>query len=240
MKDFLASLTDLVFPPRCSGCAVVIEGPVDLNFCPTCRSLVRRVLSPLCLCCGIPFPDGAGGDHLCGECAVKKPPFEFARAWAYYETTFLKAIHQFKYQGRVFWGKMLGRAMAEATYPALNFADFSLVIPVPLHKRRLKERGFNQSLLLARAIASFHSLRLDFDSLKRLVYTEEQTKLTKEGREKNVRRAFAVQDNSRIKGERIILIDDVYTTGSTVGECSRTLLDSRAEMVAVLTAARAV
>lgn len=240
MKDFLASLTDLVFPPRCSGCAVVIEGTADLNFCPSCLSSVRRVLSPLCSCCGIPFPGGAGGDHFCGECAVKMPPFQLARAWAYYESAFLKAIHQFKYQGQFFWGKMLGRVMARATYPGFDFADYSLVIPVPLHRKRLRERGFNQSLLLARAIASFHRLRLDFDSLKRLIYTEEQTKLTKEERAQNVRRAFGITDNSRIRGERIILIDDVYTTGSTVMECSRILLESKAETIAVLTAARAV
>lgn len=179
-------------------------------------------------------------DHLCGECTFKKPPFELARAWAYYESALLKAIHQFKYQSRVFWGKMLGRVMAEATYPGFSFTDFSLVIPVPLHRKRLRERGFNQSLLLARAIASFHRLRLDFDNFNRLVYTEEQTRLAKEERRQNVRGAFSVKDKSRIKGERIILIDDVYTTGSTVKECSRILLDSQAEMVAVLTAARAV
>ncbi|MDI6726232.1 MAG: ComF family protein [Smithellaceae bacterium] len=240
MKDLMAGLADLVFPPLCIGCASVIDGRRPLPLCPSCLDLVRRISSPLCSTCGTPFATEAGEDHLCGECAIAPPPFQLARSWARYETHVMTAIHQFKYQGKTFWGKILGQVMAEATYPGLNLADYSLVLPVPLHRRRLRERGFNQSLLLARVIASFHRLRLDFTSLRRIIHTPEQTKLGREEREKNVRRAFAVQDPRQIKGESIILVDDVFTTGSTVRECSRTLLGSQAERVAVLTAARAI
>ncbi len=240
MKDLLGGLADLVFPPSCAGCASVLEVRRPLPFCPSCIGLVRRINSPLCSTCGAPFATEAGEDHLCGECAIAPPPFQLARSWARYETHVMTAIHQFKYQGKFFWGKILGQVMAEATYPGFNFADYSLVLPVPLHPRRLRERGFNQSLLLARLIASFHRLRLDLTGLQRIVHTAEQTKLGREEREKNVRRAFAVRDRQQIKGESIVLVDDVFTTGSTVRECSRILLGNQAERVAVLTAARAV
>lgn len=239
MKELIPGLIDLLFPPRCTGCDVVIDSPVILNFCPTCFNEVRRVLSPLCSVCGMPFPVQEGEDHPCGDCLVAAPPYTIARSWAIYESVIIKAVHQFKYQGMTWWGKMLGRAMAEAVYPGFEFSDYSLIIPVPLHRRKLRERGFNQAVLLARTIAAKRLLPLDITSLARSTYTGEQTKLGREERDKNVQGAFTLRDRSRVRGERVILVDDVYTTGSTVRECSRVLLDGGAEVVVVLTAARA-
>jgi len=130
--------------------------------------------------------------------------------------------------------------MAEYPYASFNIRDFSLVMPVPLHPIRLRERGFNQSVILAREIARRLSIPLDFMTLKRYIYTEPQIHLGKEERLTNVKGVFGVVNKEKILDRNIILIDDVYTTGSTVKECARVLMKSGASSVAVLTFARAV
>ena len=129
--------------------------------------------------------------------------------------------------------------MAYAAYDSLVIDEYSLIVPVPLHPKRLRERGFNQALTLAREVARRHSLPLDFLALRRRVHTEAQVKLAGKERKANMREAFAIQDRGRIDGEEILLIDDVYTTGSTVMECARVLMRNGARKVAVLTLARA-
>lgn len=130
--------------------------------------------------------------------------------------------------------------MAEYPYPAFNIKDFTLVVPVPLHSKRLRERGFNQSVILAREISRCLQIPLDFLALKRNIHTEPQVRLGKKQRSSNVRGAFDVSDSSKIRDRKIILVDDVYTTESTIKECSRVLMKNEASSVAVLTVARAV
>jgi ComF family protein len=156
-----------------------------------------------------------------------------------YENVLMDVIHRFKYGGKISLGERLGELMAKFTYPAFDLADYSLIMPVPLHPRRLRQRGFNQAVILAGGISRRFPIVLDFLSLKRIVFTEPQVGLGKDMRERNIRGAFSVADKGRIKGERIILVDDVYTTGSTVKECARILMKNKAEKVAVLTLARA-
>lgn len=130
--------------------------------------------------------------------------------------------------------------MAEYAYPGFTITDYSLIMPVPLHPKRLRERGFNQSVILAKEISERFHISLDFLSLTRHIYTEAQIKLGRKDREANVKDVFSVHDSGKIHGHRIILVDDVYTSGSTVKECARVLMQSRAESVAILTLARAV
>jgi ComF family protein len=171
---------------------------------------------------------------------ISRPAFSVARAVGYYDATFLEAIHNFKYKGKIASGKTLGRLMAEYRYPTFNLSDFTLIMPVPLHSKRLRERGFNQSVILARQIVRKIPIPLDFLTLKRYIYTEPQIHLGKKERESNVRGAFKVTNPDRIRDHKILLVDDVYTTGSTVKECARVLMESKAATVAVLTLARAV
>lgn len=130
--------------------------------------------------------------------------------------------------------------MAEYAYPLFDISENSLIIPVPLHPKKLRERGFNQSLILAREISKKFSIPLDFMTLRRHINTEPQVSLGKKNREANVHGAFLVTEPEKIKGRRIILVDDVYTSGSTVKECARVLIKSKAEAVLVVTLARAV
>ena len=213
MKRVLTGLADIIFPPRCLTCEAILE--IHGSFCPDCFSKIHLIQPPLCSCCGIPFA-GAGGEHFCGDCIVSKPAFSIARAVGHYETTLLEAIHHFKYNGKIYIGEILGKFMAEFAYPSFSISDYSLIIPVPLHPKRLRERGFNQSVNLAKEISEHFHLPFDFLTLKRHIYTEPQINLGKNDRESNVRGAFKVMEPDRIKDQRIILVDDVYTTGSTV------------------------
>jgi len=239
LKRFILGLGDLIFPPRCMACGILLTGPPDASFCGACFSGLRFVAPPLCACCGIPIA-GAGADHLCGDCLVARPPYAMARSVARYESVLHDVIHVFKYKGKITTGEVLGKMMADYVYPGFSIADYSLIVPVPLHPKRLRERGFNQAVILARQISRRFSIPLDFLTLKRRVFTEPQVSLGKELRTANVRGAFAVKDGKKVEGQRIILVDDVYTTGSTVKECAGALMKHGAAEVAVLTLARAV
>jgi len=130
--------------------------------------------------------------------------------------------------------------MAEFAYPTFNLRDYSLIMPAPLHPKRLRGRKFNQSVVLSRGISRRFHISLDFMTLRRHVYTESQISLGRKEREANVHGGFSVTDSVNVKGAEIILVDDVYTSGSTVKECARVLVKNKANRVAVLTLARAV
>lgn len=240
MKEVLTGLADVIFPPRCLTCGVILERRDSLPFCPPCLSGIRFIRSPLCSCCGVPFPLPEGADHLCGDCLVTQRSYAIARAVGYYEETLLTAIHLFKYRGRTGIGEVLGRIMADFAGGIWDMKVFSLLLPVPLHRKRLQERGFNQAAILARALSKRFSIPLDFMTLRREVPTAPQVGLGLEERWANVRGAFAVRKPEKIAGRRVLLVDDVFTTGSTLSECAAVLIQAGAEAVAVLTLARAV
>lgn len=239
MKGILTGIADLLFPPRCITCDIILKEHGPLPFCPHCTAGIHFIHSPLCPRCGIPFTAMEGEDHLCGECLVTQRPYAVARAVGLYEETLLQAIHLFKYRGRIGIGKVLGNLMADFAGGIWDMKVFSAIMPVPLHRKRLRERGFNQAVVLARKIAKRFDLPLDFVTLRREVLTKPQVGLGHEERSVNVRGAFTVRKPERTTGKRILLVDDVYTTGSTLAECAGTLLDAGADSVAVLTLARA-
>ncbi|MDD5168612.1 MAG: ComF family protein [Syntrophales bacterium] len=236
----LEGIADILFPPRCLACSKVMHDNEPISFCHSCKSQFKTISSPLCFACGLPFETTGGADHLCGDCIISPKTFSVARSLGRYETTLLESIHAFKYKGKSALGKVLGQIMAAHSYPGFQITEYTVIIPVPLHTRRLRERRFNQALILARTIARKYAVPLDFTSLTRHVYTQPQIALGKKERLANVRGAFRVDDPDKIRGEKILLIDDVYTTGSTLNECARILIKSGAAEVGVLTLARAV
>jgi ComF family protein len=121
-----------------------------------------------------------------------------------------------------------------------NDEPLKLILPVPLHPRRLRQRGFNQAVILGREISRRHGVAMDLRTLRRIVDTEAQAGLKKDERRSNIRKAFSIAVPERIRGQSILLVDDVYTTGSTLGECAETLLKAGAEAVGALTLARAI
>ena len=235
---------DLIYPPRCSICERYLwnnranNGQQALLFCKPCFDGFSEITSPLCLTCGMPFGSEVEEDHLCEECLRKRPFYDAARAPYLYEGSIMEAIHQFKYAGRSHLAKSLGSLMTSFAREWMDKANSTLMMPVPLHPVRLRERGFNQSLVLARYAAPLLGAELDFLSLRRIRYTRPQTGLKISERKKNVHRAFEVVDKMAVKGRTILLVDDVTTTGNTLNECARILKRAGSKEVFCLTLAR--
>jgi ComF family protein len=230
---------DFFFPPRCSFCGEPREGLIPAGVCSACLGHFRRVAPPRCPRCGVGFASDVGEDHLCSDCLGGNGHFTKARALAHYEGILPEIISRFKYRGDSRLAKPLGDLLADYEDPDFSFRDYRLVVPVPLHPRRLRRRGFNQSLLLARRISRRYSLPLNFTALRRIRATAPQTELSGAERQKNIRGAFAVFHEKTIAEKTILLIDDVFTTGATVEECAKVLLKAGARQVDVLTLARA-
>jgi len=178
--------------------------------------------------------------HLCSRCLRGRWHFEVHRSCGLYEGALKEAIHRFKYLHEF----PLLRVFGDLLYPTLQTLSrdypVDLIVPVPLHIQRLRERGFNQALLLARELSKRTGIPYPERALKKIKNTPFQTTLKGKERRKNVKGAFHVDKNEEIEGKSILLVDDVYTTGATVNECARTLLDGGAKSVAVLTVARAI
>jgi ComF family protein len=177
---------------------------------------------------------------------MRPPHFVQARAWGCYsreedvEHPLRQVVQKFKYGRKVSLGKPLGRLMAEGCEEFLRQCRVDLVVPVPLHPKRLRWRGFNQSLLLARQVSRLYGVAADPFVLVRKRETAPQTALAEDERKKNVRGAFATHVGKSLSGQAVLLVDDVYTSGATVNECSRVLIRGGAKQVTVLTLARTI
>ena len=204
----------------------------------SCLDGFGGIASPICPRCGLPLASWVVEDHYCEDCLRRRPVFEWARAAYFYEGSVREAVHQLKFAGKRHLAGPLGGLLAAATEEYLPDSDDDLVMPVPLHPRRLRERGFNQSLLLARQVASRLGAELDYLSLRRMRYTKPQTGLKGEERRRNVRKAFGCTDHSLLKGRNVILIDDVTTTGNTLNDCARALKRAGAARVYGMALAR--
>ncbi len=238
LAETFNDLSQVIFPPQCLGCAEIIPSVKDQIFCRDCAKHVHFIAGSICPVCGTTFPDSPAENHLCEDCLKKQPYFSQARAVFCYEAVILDAIHQFKYKRDIASGEILADFMADYPFPDIAFDDYSLIVPVPLHVKRLRERGFNQSLILARRLAKRKQIPVDFLVLKRHRFTSTQAQSNKQERKQNIRGAFEVSVIKTIAGRNILLIDDVFTTGATVNECSKTLMKAGAKNVSVLTLAR--
>ncbi|HIJ81026.1 MAG TPA: ComF family protein [Desulfuromonadales bacterium] len=238
MKPFLRAILDFLSPPLCHVCRAFIPDAGELHICPACREQLTPVITPLCSVCGIPF-DGSGQDHVCGACLTDRPHFDSARAPLLYEGSVRNLIHSFKYDRRTHLRRPLALLIIEHLGTFLNAGRFDMIIPVPLHRSRLRSRGFNQAILLGSLLAERLSLPMPVNLLDRIRKTEQQVDLTAAQRRQNVKGAFAVIVPERVREKRIILLDDVMTTGSTVDECALELKKSGSVGVSVVTIARA-
>jgi ComF family protein len=232
---------DTILPPRCLGCGMLVatSGAV----CPECWSAIDFIVPPMCAGCGLPFdyaPDiaGAGTESLCGECARQPPLFGRARSVMTYSDASRRFVLAFKHADRTdaapAWGVWLARAGADL------LAGGDMVVPVPLHRRRLIARRYNQAALMAQALGRATGLPVLVDGLTRTRATPSQGRMNRAQREKNVAGAFAVSARRKqdIENARIVLVDDVMTTGATLTACIRPLLAAGAANVDVLTLAR--
>lgn len=259
-------LIHAIFPTRCLKCqrfirirhpenrhesgSLIISDDSLLNhfFCNDCLPGFQPITSPLCPICGTMFAGRDDRDHICGACIRKTRRFASARAAGVYGDILRIAVHQLKYAGKIQLAKPIGRLLFRIF---LDFSDrhpIDMVMPVPLHPSRLRQRGFNQADLLIKEWESLFKMArpgnifpdIERDILKRVRKTRSQMLLGKADRKRNIRNAFGV-DSKKCAGmtdARILLIDDVYTTGATLDECARVLLRAGAGRVDALTVAR--
>ncbi len=238
MGSFWRDFLDFFLPPKCPLCGTVSSSHPHGRPCPACLLRIPFIGHPRCPRCGRGYSTEAGEDHLCGTCLTEGRTFYRARSIGAYEGLLLETIARFKFRGVSYLANPLGALLAEFEDPEFPFGEFELLLPVPLHPQRLRFRGYNQSLLLARRISRHRSIPLNFTALVRTRPTQPQTQLSGPERQKNIRGAFAVRNPAAVQGKKVLLIDDVFTTGATVQECARVLLRAGADRVDVLTVAR--
>jgi ComF family protein len=242
-QTILDSFLNLIFPDECFICAAPLARRRDCGICASCwgKAVALRIQSGICSSCGLPmhgFEKESGG--LCGSCILKPPPFAGARSFGYYTAELARLVQGLKFDGRRNLAGLLSPLLAEAFYEGWSREDVDLVVPVPLHPRRKRDRGYNQAEILARSLAHLIAVPFSNHALIRTRPTLPQVGLTDSERSENVRRAFRSANLPQISKRRILLIDDVMTTGATVASAARTLLEQGALRVSVLTVARAV
>ena len=236
MRRIGRAVVDGVLPPRCLACGKTIAEPDAL--CGRCWSGITFFAVPWCAACGAPFAHPMGEGAICGACANGRRSWDKARSVLRYDKHSRHLVLGLKHGDRTHVAGAFGRWMHRAGGEVL--ADTDLLVPVPLHWTRLFQRRYNQAALLAQAIHSAGGPEIAADWLVRRRRTASQGHLGPAARERNVRGAFAVQAGRSFAGKRVVVIDDVMTTGATVEECARVLKRSGAASVGVLTLARAL
>lgn len=228
---------DLVLPPRCLACGTEIDDPLGL--CADCWSELRFLGAPCCRCCGFPLPHTSIDAPLCAGCSRESPEYDRARAALRYDGRSGGLILRFKRGGRLEGVPLFARWMHAAGEEL--FADTDLIIPVPIHRWRLLRRGFNQSAMLAKRLSALADRPWSPGILLRRRATRSQQGLGAAARQQNVNSTtFQVRHPERVAGARILLVDDVLTTGATVSACTTVLRRAGATAVDVLTLARVV
>jgi ComF family protein len=241
LADALAPIAQLLWPARCAACDDFV--PHGIAFCEPCVASILPI-GRACPRCALPVPERAGGE--CRSCAVGAFPFVGVAAVLSYGGALAEALLRFKHGRRAHLASSLGRLLVPALRAAVEQGG-ELLLPVPLHPRRLRSRGFNQSLELAREArrglpraGRGGGLRLLPDTLARTIDTPSLGHHGPRERRALVEGAFAVRDPTAVQGRRIVLLDDVMTSGATAAACAQALLGARAEAVQVLTLARAL
>ncbi|KRA95807.1 hypothetical protein ASD83_17560 [Devosia sp. Root685] len=237
-RHFALALLDQLYPPACAACgAPIAEGA---GLCPKCFAGVVPITAPLCPVLGLPFDVALGPDAISAEALADPPPFARARAAMRYGEVAQMLVTRLKYSDRTELAQFCARLMAGAGHEFWGARP--LLVPVPLHQSRLRFRRYNQSYLLAHALARQLGLDIDPFLVRRHKKTRSQVGLSGDGRARNVQGAFSAHADAlvRIRGRRVVLVDDVYTTGATVKAVTSILLRNGASEVDVLTFARVV
>ncbi len=231
-------LADIALPPLCLSCGQGVEAHGAL--CGTCWTAMAFIEAPFCPVSGVPFPFDPGPGIVSAAALASPPPYARARAVMRYSDESARLVHRFKYSDRMEAAPAFARWMARAGAELLEGADF--IAPVPLHRRRLFSRRFNQSAELARRISHLSAVAFVPDLLERVRATRPQVGLSGAARRRNVAGAFRLRARARelVKGRIVVIVDDVITTGATVEACARVLKAAGTREVRVLCLARVV
>jgi len=233
----VADLLDLLYPRTCAGCGIATPD-YSPHLCWECMAESLFVQPPYCSICGDPVAGSIDNDYVCASCSHSRPAFDLARSCVRYDGAVGSMIRKLKYRQETWLSVDLGKLLDVSLKVYYDDLDIDAVASVPLYHRRQRERGYNQAALLARVLAKKLGKSLLTRCLFRTRPTATQTNLTAEQRISNVRDAFSVRWRRWVQGRRLLLVDDVMTTGATVNECARVLKSGGAARVYVLSVAR--
>ena len=235
--SFLTTLTDLLYPRTCPACGRAAGSELS-HVCWNCVTDSVSIRSPFCRICGNPVDGIVEHEYCCSWCRVDRPWFDKARSALRYRASIQKAVRVFKYEHGTFLSADLGKFLVACVQAHYSANHFDAVTYVPLHSVQERERTYNQSRLLAKEVARTMNVQILHNCLRRVRRTVSQTGLNAAQRRENVDHAFMVEKADWLDGRRLLLVDDVMTTGATVNECARILRKGGAIEVHVVTLAR--
>jgi ComF family protein len=240
LKDFFRAGLALVYPEACQFCESARATAAEGFVCADCRAQVRFVEAPFCDRCGLPFEGAITSTFECANCRETELRFRSARSAVVARDKVLEAIHRYKYQRALWFEPFLADLLISRAQPELTGGKWDSIVPIPLHATKQRQREFNQAERLADRLSAATHIPMDNQSLRRVLPTRTQTLLSRPERVANVRNAFAMRGDKRLKGERIVLVDDVFTTGATTSACAKVLLAAGSGEVCVWTLARGI
>jgi len=226
------------YPEICHLCRMERATAAQGFVCPQCRSQVRFIEPPFCERCGLPYPGDFTAPFECSNCREMKLQFTSARSAVVAHSAVREVIHRYKYQRALWFEPFLTRLILARALPALDGQGWDIIMPVPLHPVKQREREFNQAERLAASLSAASGIPLKASWLRRIRPTATQTLLSRQQRAANMHGAFAVRPGVRLNGERVVLVDDVFTTGATTNACAQVLRAAGAGDVCVWTIAR--
>lgn len=235
MKNWLSTLINAILPARCLHCGKIIAN--DNCLCSECFEQISFITKPYCIHCGTPLLNKSVSDLYCANCLNKKDNLRYSRSAVIYDEFSKKLILDFKFFDHIENKKLLAQWMFFAGKDIFD-AGVDVILPIPLHYMRLLKRKYNQSAILSSELSKLTNIQADYKSLIKIKKTQPQAECSGKKRITNIKNAFFVKYPDNIKGKRVLLIDDVYTTGSTLRECAKVLKKAGAKSVDSLTVAK--
>lgn len=226
------------YPEVCQVCGAARATPAQGYVCCDCAQQVKFITRPFCERCGLPYEGDITTEFKCSNCSDTKLHFCWARSAVAAGGLILELIHRYKYQRALWFEPFLGELFVRVAAPELSRGKWDVIVPVPLHPAKQREREFNQAERLARHLARATGIPVNEKLLVRIVPTRTQTLLTRAERAANVRRAFRARPGRRLDGRRVVIVDDVFTTGATTNACAAALRAAGAGEICVWTLAR--
>lgn len=234
IKKIYYYIIDYILPPRCLSCCEMTESTED--FCGNCWNNLNFISKPYCIICGRRFDIPISHGVSCSECLRNKPYYDTSRSLMKFDEYSKKIIHAFKYKDKTVLAKTFAKLLYNQYHQELH--DIDWITPVPMNRFKRLFRMYNPPFLLAIEIGKLLKLQVIPDILIKSKWTKSQTYLSKWQREKNLAGSFVLNKNYQVSGKKILLIDDVLTTGTTISKCSKILKDAKVEYIYVMTIAR--
>lgn len=238
VKSWLDAVLGFFYPDTCQICQAARATASEGYVCAGCWQRVRFIVPPFCERCGLPYAGDITSSFECSNCREMELHFVSARAAVVANDLLLDVIHRYKYKRALWFEPFLADLLVRQASPALTQARWDLLVPVPLHPLKKREREFNQAERLAADLSRATGIPVERRLARRTEYTRTQTQLTRAERAANVRNAFSVRKGKRLEGARVVLLDDVLTTGATTSACAKALQQAGASEVCVWTVAR--